>query len=128
MIPLLFFFFLAQSNIINLTLFYDNASYDRPQDAVKYDDTAQVVIFKDTRLIRGDGCGRVMNLGHTVYIDCGSFQDAFKDSRVTQCYSVVEAIINDNEVLIKTPGLKWIPPPNAIFDTSRAVKLSRMVP
>ncbi|KAF9366878.1 hypothetical protein BGX34_003978 [Mortierella sp. NVP85] len=82
---------------------------ERPQDAVKYDGHGHVVISKDGRIIRGDGCGRGMTAGDTVYIDCGSFQDASKDSRVTQCYGVIEAIISENEVLIKAPGLKWIP-------------------
>ncbi|KAI8347838.1 hypothetical protein B0O80DRAFT_192390 [Mortierella sp. GBAus27b] len=82
---------------------------ERPQDAVKYNGTGQVVISKDARLVKGEGCGRALNPGDTIFVDCGSFQDPSKDSRVTQCYGVVEAVISDHEVLIKAPGLKWIP-------------------
>ena len=48
-------------------------------------------------------------MGDTVYIECGTFKDASKDTRTTQCYAVVETIISDNEIAFKAPGLKWIP-------------------
>ncbi|KAG0320153.1 hypothetical protein BGZ99_004675 [Dissophora globulifera] len=82
----------------------------RPQDATKYDGTSQVTIAPDGSTIVGDNLGTQLSVGDTVYVECGSFQDAGKDNRVTQCYGVVAAIINDNQVSFKAPGLTWIPP------------------
>ncbi|KAG0369152.1 hypothetical protein BGZ54_000204 [Gamsiella multidivaricata] len=81
----------------------------RPQDATKYDGTSQVTISPDGNSIVGEGLGWQLSVGDTVYIECGSFQDAARDSRVTQCYAVVERVVSDNEVVFKPPGLKWIP-------------------
>ncbi|KAF9349839.1 hypothetical protein BGX26_011913 [Mortierella sp. AD094] len=81
----------------------------RPQDATKYDGTSLVTITQGGTSITGDGIGKEIDIGDTVYIECGSFEDATKDSRVTQCYGVVSGIVSDNEVDIKPPGLKWIP-------------------
>ncbi|KAF9186487.1 hypothetical protein BGZ50_002419 [Haplosporangium sp. Z 11] len=80
-----------------------------PQDATRYDGTNLVTIEQNGNSINGHGIGRQLSVGDTVYIECGSFQDADKDYRVTQCYGVVQTIINDNEVALKAPGLKWIP-------------------
>ncbi|KAG0048721.1 hypothetical protein BGZ83_006385 [Gryganskiella cystojenkinii] len=81
----------------------------RPQDATRFDGTSLVTISKDGHVITGQGIGWQLNVGDTVYIECGSFKDFTKDSRVSQCYAVVEAIISDNEATLKAPGLKWIP-------------------
>ncbi|KAF9196080.1 hypothetical protein BGZ49_002914 [Haplosporangium sp. Z 27] len=81
----------------------------RPQDAERLDGSSLVTIALDGGSITGNGIGRYVNEGDTVYIECGNFQDPAKDSRVTQCYGVVATIINDNQIAIKSPGLKWIP-------------------
>ncbi|KAF9425815.1 hypothetical protein BGZ94_007199 [Podila epigama] len=81
----------------------------RPQDAVKYDGTSPITIAQDGNSIIGHGIGLQLKVGDTVYIECGSFQDETKDHRVSQCYAVVQTIVNDNEVAFKAPGLKWIP-------------------
>ncbi|KAF9173823.1 hypothetical protein BGX21_011111 [Mortierella sp. AD011] len=81
----------------------------RPQDATKYDSTSLVTITQDGTSIIGDRIGIELDVGDTVYIECGSFEDTTKDNRVTQCYGVVSRIVSDNEVDIKPPGLKWIP-------------------
>ncbi|KAF9898183.1 hypothetical protein BX616_004377 [Lobosporangium transversale] len=81
----------------------------RPQDATKYDGAGLVTIAHDGCSISGDGIGTQLSQGDTVYIECGSFQDATKDDRVTQCYAVVEDVINERQVTFKQPGLKWLP-------------------
>ncbi|GJJ74996.1 glycerol-3-phosphate O-acyltransferase / dihydroxyacetone phosphate acyltransferase [Entomortierella parvispora] len=81
----------------------------RPQDAPHYDGISMATIAKDGGSITGLGIGEQLHVGDTVYIECGTFKDASKDTRTTQCYAVVETIISENEVAFKAPGLKWIP-------------------
>ncbi|KAF9110956.1 hypothetical protein BGX27_005669 [Mortierella sp. AM989] len=81
----------------------------RPQDATKHNGKSMVTIAKDGSSIAGLGIGKDLIIGDTVYIECGAFEDPTRDSRVTQCYGVVDSIAGDNEVTIKPPGLKWIP-------------------
>ncbi|KAF9981075.1 hypothetical protein BGZ75_007666 [Mortierella antarctica] len=81
----------------------------RPQDAARYDGSCMVTIAQDGNSVVGQGIGQQLTVGDTVYIECGTFQDAGRDNRVTQCYGVVNAIVSDNEALFKAPGLKWIP-------------------
>ncbi|KAF9906725.1 hypothetical protein EC991_000317 [Linnemannia zychae] len=81
----------------------------RPQDAERFDGTSTVTISHGGSSIEGQGIGRQLNEGDTVYIECGLFEDANKDNRVTQCYAVVQSIIDDNKVTFKAPGLKWVP-------------------
>ncbi|KAG0200955.1 hypothetical protein BGX28_006109 [Mortierella sp. GBA30] len=81
----------------------------RPQDATRYDGASMVTIAQDGNSIVGQGIGSQLTVGDTVYIECGSFQDADRDNRVTQCYGVVNIVVSDNEVSFKAPGLKWIP-------------------
>ncbi|KAF9434363.1 hypothetical protein BGZ76_008139 [Entomortierella beljakovae] len=81
----------------------------RPQDAIKTDSASLVTIAQDGNSITGESIGKELNVGDTVYIECGSFEDSERDSRVTQCYGVVSSIISDNHVAVKYPGIRWIP-------------------
>ncbi|KAF9970738.1 hypothetical protein BGZ73_006494 [Actinomortierella ambigua] len=81
----------------------------RPQDAERFVGTSLVTIENDGLTLTGQGVGCQVQAGDTIYVECGSFQDSTKDDRVTQCFGIVQAIISDNEVTIKAPGLKWVP-------------------
>ncbi|KAG0240617.1 hypothetical protein BGW41_006798 [Actinomortierella wolfii] len=81
----------------------------RPQDAERFEGKSLVTIGADGQTLTGHGVGREVQVGDTVYVECGSFQDSTKDDRVTQCYGVVQTVISDDEVIIKAPGLKWVP-------------------
>ncbi|KAF9925152.1 hypothetical protein FBU30_005008 [Linnemannia zychae] len=81
----------------------------RPQDAERFEGTSTVTISHDGSAIEGHGIGQQLTEGDTVYIECGHFEHTSKDHRVSQCYAVVQSIPNDNKVVFKAPGLKWIP-------------------
>ncbi|KAG0269552.1 hypothetical protein DFQ27_003015 [Actinomortierella ambigua] len=81
----------------------------RPQDAERFEGTSLVTIGDDGLTLTGQDVGREVQAGDTVYVECGSFQYSTKDDRVTQCFGIVQTIVNDDEVTIKAPGLKWVP-------------------
>ncbi|CAG8501428.1 7180_t:CDS:2 [Funneliformis mosseae] len=77
----------------------------RPQDVERVNGDGLVKVIEEGKVVEGEGLGKVLQVGDNLYVE---FEGPDNNEMLNEACGTVEEIINENQIRIKDPGMKWL--------------------